>query len=77
MSHQFRQLVAVAAVPPIRLHDLRHTNATLSLAAGVHPKVVSERLGHSTIAITLDLYSHVTPGISREAAATVESLMFD
>ncbi len=76
-SHHFDQLVAEAGVPRIRLHDLRHTNATLSLKAGVHPKVVSERLGHSTIAITLDLYSHVTPGISRDAAATVESLMFD
>ena len=76
-SRRFRQLVEVADVPRIRLHDLRHTNATLSLKAGVHPKVVSERLGHSSIAITLDLYSHVTPGISRDAAATVESMMFD
>lgn len=76
-SRHFDQLVAKTDVPRIRLHDLRHTNATLSLKAGVHPKVVSERLGHSSIAITLDLYSHVTPGISREAAATVESMMFD
>ena len=64
-------------MPLIRLHDLRHTNATLSLKAGVHPKVVSERLGHASIAITLDLYSHVTPGISREAADAVESMMYD
>ena len=76
-SRHFDKLVAQADVPRIRLHDLRHTNATLSLKAGVHPKVVLERLGHSSIAITLDLYSHVTPGISREAAATVESMMFD
>jgi integrase len=76
-SRHFRQLVAQAALPPIRLHDLRHTNATLSLKAGVHPKVVSERLGHASIAITLDLYSHVTPGISREAADVVESMMTD
>jgi integrase len=76
-SRHFDKLVEKADVPRIRLHDLRHTNATLSLKAGVHPKVVSERLGHSSIAITLDLYSHVTPGISREAAATVESMMFD
>jgi len=76
-SRHFRQLVEESDVPRIRLHDLRHTNATLSLKAGVHPKVVSERLGHSSIAITLDLYSHVTPGISRDAAATVESMMFD
>ena len=76
-SRHFRQLVEEVDVPRIRLHDLRHTNATLSLKAGVHPKVVSERLGHSSIAITLDLYSHVTPGISRDASATVESMMFD
>jgi integrase len=76
-SRHFNDLVERADVPRIRLHDLRHTNATLSLKAGVHPKVVSERLGHSSIAITLDLYSHVTPGISREAAAAVESMMFD
>ena len=76
-SRHFRQLVEESDVPRIRLHDLRHTNATLSLKAGVHPKVVSERLGHSSIAITLDLYSHVTPGISRDAPATVESMMFD
>ena len=76
-SRHFDQLVAAADVPRIRLHDLRHTNATLSLKAGVHPKIVSERLGHSSIAITLDMYSHVTPGISRDAAATVESMMFE
>lgn len=76
-SRHFDKLVEKSDVPRIRLHDLRHTNATLSLKAGVHPKIVSERLGHSSIAITLDLYSHVTPGISREAAATVESMMYD
>lgn len=76
-SRHFDALVAETDVPRIRLHDLRHTNATLSLKAGVHPKVVSERLGHSSIAITLDLYSHVTPGISREAAASVEAMIFD
>ncbi len=75
-SRHFNDLVEKTDVPRIRLHDLRHTNATLSLKAGVHPKVVSERLGHSSIAITLDLYSHVTPGISRDAAAAVESMMF-
>ncbi len=76
-SRHFDKIVAEADVPRIRLHDLRHTNATLSLKAGVHPKIVSERLGHASIAITLDLYSHVTPGISRDAAATVESMMSD
>ena len=53
---------------PIRLHDLRHTWATLALQAGVHPKVVSERLGHATTSITLDLYSHVQPELDAQAA---------
>jgi integrase len=56
-------------LPVIRLHDLRHTHATLYLRAGVHPKIVSERLGHTTISITLDVCSHATPTMQREAAA--------
>ena len=64
-----------AKLPAIRLHDLRHTYATLALSAGVHPKVVSERLGHSSIAITLDTYSHVIPSLGEEAAAQVASLI--
>jgi integrase len=61
---------------PFRLHDLRHTWASLALAAGVHPKIVSERLGHSTIAITLDLYSHVLPGMQSKAAEQVSAMIF-
>jgi integrase len=64
----FWRLLRQAGLPRIRLHDLRHTMATLMLAAGEHPKVVSERLGHSTIAITLDTYSHVLPGLQAAAA---------
>ena len=64
----FGQFVAQVGLPKIRFHDLRHTSATLALAAGIHPKVVSERLGHASIAITLDLYSHVTPTLQAEAA---------
>ena len=56
----------------IRLHDLRHTHATMLLRAGVHPKVVSERLGHSSISLTLDVYSHVMPGMQREAAERID-----
>ena len=52
----------------MRLHDLRHTHATIMLSQGIHPKVVSERLGHSSVAITLDTYSHVLPGIQAAAA---------
>ena len=74
-SHWFADLVEKAGVPAIRLHDLRHTHATLALAAGVHPKVVSERLGHATVGITLDLYSHVTPSLDELAAETIAALV--
>ncbi|HMR94840.1 MAG TPA: tyrosine-type recombinase/integrase [Microthrixaceae bacterium] len=63
-------------VPRIRLHDLRHTSATLALKAGVHPKVVSERLGHATVGITLDLYSHVLDGMQAEAAEQIGAVVF-
>ncbi|MSQ24050.1 MAG: site-specific integrase [Chloroflexi bacterium] len=59
-------------LPRIRLHDLRHTAATLLLGLGVHPKIVSERLGHSTVNITLDTYSHVLPGLQAEAAKRLD-----
>ncbi|MDP8977000.1 MAG: site-specific integrase [Actinomycetota bacterium] len=58
-------------LPPIRLHDLRHSWATAAPAAGVHPKIVSERLGHATVSITLDTYSHVLPGMDADAAELV------
>ncbi len=61
--------VKKAKLPAIRLHDLRHSHATLALRAGIHPKVVSERLGHATVAITLDTYSHAIPALQEEAAA--------
>jgi integrase len=75
-SDRFDRLVKAAGVPRIRLHDLRHTHATLALQAGVHPKVVSERLGHSTVAMTLDIYSHAIPAMQEEAAAKVAALVF-
>ncbi|TKT78394.1 tyrosine-type recombinase/integrase [Aquamicrobium sp. LC103] len=62
-------------LPRIRFHDLRHTHATQLLAAGVHPKIASERLGHSTIGITLDLYSHVMPGMQADAAAQIDAMI--
>lgn len=73
----FRALVARAYVPKIRLHDLRHTHATLLLKAGVQSKVMQERLGHSGIGITMDLYSHVLPGMDAEAAQRFESLLLE
>jgi integrase len=60
----------------IRLHDLRHTHATLLLQAGVHPKIVSERLGHAKISITLDVYSHAMPTMQREAATKLGALVY-
>lgn len=75
-SREFDRRIKRLGLPRIRLHDLRHTWATLALQAGIHPKVVSERLGHSTIAITLDIYSHVTPTLQREAADAVAARIF-
>ena len=74
-SRFFRQAVRRTALPTIRLHDLRHTHATLALRAGIHPKVVSERLGHATISITLDTYSHAIPAMQEEAAARIAELV--
>jgi integrase len=59
----------------VRLHGLRHSHATHMLAAGVHPKIASERLGHSKVGITLDLYSHVLPGMQEGAASQVDAMM--
>jgi len=76
VSRYWRQAVKKAMLPTIRLHDLRHTHATLALQAGIHPKVVSERLGHATISITLDTYSHAIPAMQEEAAALIAGLVF-
>lgn len=71
----FRRLVRAAPVPVIRLHDLRHTHATLLLDTGVPIKVVSERLGHTTIAMTMDVYGHVLPARDADAAARLDDLL--
>lgn len=65
-----------APLPRLRLHDLRHTWATLALRAGVHPKVVAERLGHANTTVTLNVYSHVVEGMQADAAETVAALIF-
>lgn len=64
----FRRLIQKTGLPKIRFHDLRHTHATIMLQRGVHPKVVSERLGHTEVSFTLQVYSHVLPDIQREAS---------
>ena len=75
LRRSFRPLLEKAGGRRIRFHDLRHTAAPLVMGRGVHPKVVSEMLGHSQVSITLDLYSHVTPTMQQEATAAVDSLL--
>ncbi|MEM1484014.1 tyrosine-type recombinase/integrase [Oscillospiraceae bacterium PP1C4] len=76
-SHKFSQFLKKNGLRHIRLHDLRHTNATLMMKYGVHAKIASERLGHSNIAITLDTYSHVSPEMQTDATNKLESGIFD
>ena len=71
-----RRMLARAGLPRIRFHDLRHSHATLLLRQGEHPKIVSERLGHAGVGITLDVYSHVLPGMQAQAAARLEARLF-
>src|SRR5207302_2888348 len=75
VRRSFLPLLKRAGLPVIRFLDLRHTAATLLLAQGVHPKIVQERLGHSQISLTLDTYSHVLPGMGREAAPKLDALL--
>jgi integrase len=75
VSSVFLRRVNRAGLPRITLHGLRHTWATLALEQGIHPRVVQERLGHSTIAITLGIYSHVTPTLDDEAAQIVADVI--
>ncbi len=75
VSRRFVLAVEAAGLRRIRLHDLRHTHATLALQAGVHPKIVSERLGHATVSFTLDVYSHAIPHLQREAAREIANLI--
>jgi integrase len=74
-QRSFKPLLKKSELPEIRFHDLRHTCATLLLTKGVHPKIVQELLGHSTIAITLDTYSHVLPGMGDAAAGAMDDTL--
>ncbi len=76
LRRHFKPIRDKAGLPKIRLYDLRHTTATLLLSAGENPKVVSERLGHASIVLTLDTYSHVLPTMQKDATIKMEKLMF-
>ena len=71
------RVIVAAGMPGFRFHALRHSHATLMLGQGVHPKVVSERLGHASVNITLDTYSHVLPGLQAAAAAALDTVLAD
>jgi integrase len=75
LTHEWEKLTMRRGLRRIRFHDLRHAHATHLLASGVHPKIASERLGHSSVGITLDLYSHVTRGMQVDAAALVDAAL--
>jgi len=74
LSKAWEKLMRRTGVSGVRLHDARHTHASLMLKAGIHPKIVQERLGHSTISVTLDTYSHVAPGLQEAAAKHFDDL---
>jgi integrase len=75
LSSAWSRMIKRSGLPHVRFHDLRHAHATLLLVKGVHPKIVSERLGHSSIGITLDTYSHVLPSMQHEAAQAFDELL--
>ncbi len=75
LLREFKGIIERSNLPRIRIHDLRHTSATLMLLMNIHPKVVSERLGHSDIRITLQLYSHAIPTLQAEAALKIDDIM--
>ena len=75
VTHSFKPLLRKAGLPDIRFHDLRHTCATLLLSKGVHAKFVQELLGHATISITLDIYSHVLPGMGDATAGAMDETL--
>ena len=75
LSTIFDRLVRVSTLPRLSLHGLRHTHATILMGSSVPVKVVSERLGHATVQITLDTYSHVQPGMQAQAAAAFATAM--
>src|SRR5207245_4834816 len=74
-ERNFKRILKAAGLPAMRVYDLRHTAATLLLSEGIHPKVASEMLGHATVMLTMDTYSHVLPSMQVQAAETMERLL--
>jgi integrase len=75
LRKNFKRVLGMANVPKLRFHDLRHTAASLWLRLGIHPQIVSERLGHASIRITLDTYSHLIPSLQEDAAKKVDGFL--
>ena len=75
VTKRFQALLKAAELPRLRFHDLRHGCASLLLAQGVHPRVVMEQLGHSTITLTMNVYSHVIPALQRDAADRMDAML--
>ena len=75
MTRAFKKLVITAGLPKLTIHGLRHTHATILLEQGVNPKVVSERLGHASVATTMDIYSHVLPDMQEKAALAIDEAL--
>jgi integrase len=75
ITHEWVRIISGTALPRVRFHDLRHAHATHMLSSGIHPKIASERLGHSRVGITLDLYSHVVPGMQEDAVARMDAAL--
>ncbi|MFP6652986.1 MAG: tyrosine-type recombinase/integrase, partial [Dehalococcoidia bacterium] len=75
LSHDFQKIVRTADLPHLTLQGLRHAHATFLLQKGMHAKIVSERLGHSNISVTMDIYSHVLPDMQEAAAQAIDEVL--
>jgi len=75
LTHNFARIARKAGLAGTRFHDLRHTCASLMLLAGIHPKIVSDALGHSSVSFTLDVYSHVVGGLQQAAARRLDEVL--
>ena len=75
LSHSFHRIASQAGLKDVRFHDLRHTFASLMLLRGAKPKVISEALGHSSVAFTMDTYSHIIEGMQEEAMALLDEVL--